>query len=215
MMSSKNKNQNFRTVVGLVVIIIAISAYVVFKYSDKENKTVNFGGDFANLSFLGNSEMMGNGGAISGDLVSDGQSSVLPQNFSLPEIYTDQNYKFSFRHPADYKVSIVKGEEGDILVLQNNKSEGFQILIQKIEENIKNITAEMIKNDLPDLVIKSPQSVILGSSGGGVAFESDNPVFGGRSREVWFVYNKVFYQLSANFSQDTLVQTILSSWEFK
>jgi hypothetical protein len=49
----------------------------------------------------------------------------------------------------------------------------------------------------------------------GLAFVSDNEAFGGRSREVWFVYDGYLYQISTYLGMDQLVQNVLASWTFR
>jgi len=140
----------------------------------------------------------------------------------LTESYNNKTYDFSFRYPNGFTVSLVNDPENnqDIVVLQSVSSSkpgiplGFQISIQTIDEDIPAVTVEMIKRDLPDLVINSPQDVVIGNRGKGVAFISDDSAFGGVSREVWFVYRKRLYQISTYASNDSLVQSVLKTWQF-
>lgn len=166
------------------------------------------------ISFIGSSAQ---GGVSVGESPSAGEATnTASPAFALTKEYKNSKYAFSFNHPEDYSVSFAEDDaEGDTLVLQNARGEGFQIIMRQTDENIKTISAEMIRRDIPDIVMENTQDVILGSSGRGVAFMSDNPIFGGQSREVWFARNKVFYQLSANVAKDALIQAVLSSWKFE
>jgi len=58
------------------------------------------------------------------------------------------------------------------------------------------------------------QPVEIGDDYTGVAFRSDNPAFGGASREVWFVFHGNLYQISTYEHLDSLLQTMFSTWKF-
>lgn len=60
----------------------------------------------------------------------------------------------------------------------------MQILISPFQGEDIDVTAEIIKADIPDMKIDNQQEVLVGSSQKGLAFVSDNPAFGGKSREV-------------------------------
>ena len=135
---------------------------------------------------------------------------------SLTEVYEDPQGRFTFKHPENFTVSVYPDELGEMLVLQGkNANEGFQMRIQPIDEDLTVITAERIRQDLPDIVMTDTQDVFVGEGGKGVAFISNDPLFGGKSREVWFAHKQVFYQITACFSADSLVQAVLGSWTFK
>ncbi len=118
---------------------------------------------------------------------------------------------------TSFSDSEIEGAEN--VVIQNLEAGvGFQIHIQPIDEDISVLTLDRIRQDLPDILIENPQEVILGegdTAGKGVAFMSNDPSFNGRSREVWFVYNKHLYQIRTYAEYDPLVQAVLSSWVFK
>jgi hypothetical protein len=143
----------------------------------------------------------------------------------LPSVLTNENSKvyksealdFSFRYPNDLNVSSVVNEGVTVVIVQNpEKAQGIQIMVSEFDEAGSVLTVERIKQDIPDLKITDPQTLLLGASTGqGVAFLSDNQDFAGNSREVWFVYKNHLYQISTYARLDTLLQSILVTWEFK
>ena len=97
--------------------------------------------------------------------------------------------------------------------MQNaSKRQGFQIFISPVDEDIV-FTKERILQDIPDITVKDPQPVNIGTTGQGIAFLSDNETFGS-SREVWFTFNGYLYQISTYESLDNLLQTMFQTWEF-
>ena len=102
----------------------------------------------------------------------------------------------------------------NIVVQEISTGKGFQISISPIDEDIPALTVERIRQDLPNLLIESPQDVILGDAGKGVAFISNDSTFDGRSREVWFVFNRNLYQIRTYMKYDEVLRAVLSSWKF-
>ncbi|MES2216485.1 MAG: hypothetical protein V4481_04290 [Patescibacteria group bacterium] len=130
--------------------------------------------------------------------------------------YIDSIYHFSFRYPGDFKASPITAEGVTTILVQDSKAAaGFQIDITPMDEDIQTLTVERIKQDLPGIYMESPQDVVLGASGKGVAFFGDDPAFGGKSREVWFVYKKTLYQIRTYVRYDSLLKAVLGTWEFK
>jgi uncharacterized protein YxeA len=130
-------------------------------------------------------------------------------------IYKNTAKNFSFSHPTNLTVTSFDTDGVESVVAYDAETQqGFQIEITPIDEDITALTVERIKQDLPDILIESPQEVILGSNGRGVAFVSDDPAFEGRSREVWFVFNKHLYQVRTYMKYDDLLKAVLNTWQF-
>lgn len=140
---------------------------------------------------------------------------------ALAGTYVNPKYSFSFKYPKGYTVSSFadqQDEKADIILVQNRVTHsGLQIHAETIDENIYALTVERIRKDLPDLKIDNPTDTVVGSGtkiGKGVSFISDDQAFGGKSREVWFVSGKVFYQMRTYEIDEPLVQAIIGSWKF-
>ena len=130
--------------------------------------------------------------------------------------FKDSTRGLSFRYPDYMDSSIFDDATGDIILVQSTeKAQGFQVLITPWDEPETTLDASMIKRDIPDLKITDPQDVLLGESGKGVAFLSDNESFGGNSREVWFIYGGNLYQISTYARLDPLLQAVLATWKFE
>lgn len=162
----------------------------------------------------------------SGKISSDSKSPVVTIPViaisDLTQTYTDDTYHLSFKYPEGYAVtSFPDPQDGNanVIVIQNSSTTvGFQMRVAPIDEEISVLTVERIRQDLPDLIINNPQDVILGdgaAAGKGVAFTSDDPAFGGASREVWFIFNHNLYQIRTYAAYDPLIQAVLGSWMFE
>ena len=129
--------------------------------------------------------------------------------------YTNSVYKFSVELPEGYSAREITGGEAESrsIVFENEKSDGVQIVITPYDD-IKVLTADMIKNDIPDMKIDQVQTVDIGQNYKGVAFLGDNAEFGGASRDVWFVFKGNLYQISTYARLDTTLQAIFSTWKF-
>lgn len=146
-----------------------------------------------------------------------GSEEIVPAPNELTKQYQSGVYPFSFQYPATYTVNEVKNDAGGIgtIVVQDDKGNGFQIVILPFDEEGSVLTKERVMADIPDLVISEVQEVELGSNGRGIAFKSDNEAFGGFSREVWFVFSGQLYQISTYIKNDPLLQAVLGTWQFK
>ncbi len=128
-------------------------------------------------------------------------------------LYTNNKYEFEVTLPPDYNPRELTTEAGDTIVFENKAGDGVQILISPFD-TIKVLTSDMIKKSIPDLKMDNIQTVDIGVEHKGVAFISDNPDFGGASRDVWFVYKGFLYQISTYARLDSLLQSIFSTWQF-
>jgi hypothetical protein len=136
---------------------------------------------------------------------------------SLEHIYTSAKHHFSFKYPDAYTVRPIEGDDGDVVLIENETThKGIQIAITLYSDPDTNITADRVRRDVPDLAIANPQPLnIGGGNSSGLAFESNNPAFGGASREVWFVFGGELYQISAYAEYDALLRAIFATWNFK
>lgn len=128
-------------------------------------------------------------------------------------LYTNNKYEFNATLPPDYNPRELTTDTGDTIVFENKAGDGIQILISPFD-NIKVLTADMIKKSIPDLKMENIQTVDIGAEHKGVAFISDNSDFGGASRDVWFVYKGFLYQISTYARLDSLLQSIFGTWSF-
>jgi len=135
-------------------------------------------------------------------------------NYEYTQEYSDSKGRFSFRYPAQFIVSAVPGESGEAILVQNyDTGIGVQILTTPSGKDA-DITAGMIREDIPGIRIEDVQVVEIGSNRKGVAFLSNNPEFGGRSRDVWFMYKKELYQITTYANQDAFLKGLFGTWKF-
>ncbi len=142
--------------------------------------------------------------------------STLSTIATTTETYSHPTLNFTFDYPSSFSASSFTTEDGmeNIVVQEITTGKGFQVSISPIDEDIPALTVERIRKDLPNLLIESPQDVILGDAGKGVAFISNDSAFDGRSREVWFVLNRNLYQIRTYIKYDEVLKAVLSSWKF-
>jgi len=182
----------------LILIILTIAAVVTLAVVNKDK--------------FGDTAAAENAGAVQ---ISMTPLSESEQNAELTQEYVHPEYNFAFKYPEGYTVNSTVAEGAEMLIMQNSKGQGFQMSITPIEEDVTEVTIDMVKRDLPDLEVREPQDLLVGANGKGVAFLSNDPIFEGNSREIWFVHNKVFYQISTYAKFDTLMKNIFATWEFR
>lgn len=128
--------------------------------------------------------------------------------------YINMFYKFTLELPEGFAAREISAQDSSRSILfENNKGDGVQILISPYDD-IKVLTADMIKKDIPDMKISDVQVVEVGENYKGVAFLGDNSEFGGASRDVWFVYKGNLYQISTYARLDTTLKSIFATWKF-
>ncbi len=127
--------------------------------------------------------------------------------------YANLVYHFSFTYPKDFTLRELHTEGVDTIVLEKSGS-GLQIMISPFDEATP-LTRERILQDVPDFLITNVTSITVGNRGQGIAFASDNPAFGGKSQEAWFIYNKYLYQISTYAGEAPLLESVLTAWRFE
>ena len=134
----------------------------------------------------------------------------------LTKEYTNNTYRFSLSMPEDFSAQELPATDsgGMTVVLQDSKGNGIQILVTPYPDDLRSLTADDVRADIPDMKVTDEQSVEIGPDNTGVAFKSDNDAFGGASREVWFVFRGNLYQISTYARLDSLLQTMFGTWKF-
>lgn len=136
-----------------------------------------------------------------------------PVEKSLTEDYVNSTYKFSFKMPEDFSARESGSPEQKIILLENKQGEGIQILVSPFED-IKIVTAEMMRRDLPDLKISDVKTVDIKDGYKGISFKSDNQSFAGASEEIWFVFRGNLYQISTFEKFGNVLKNMFATWKF-
>ena len=143
--------------------------------------------------------------------------STASKTFKLAKTYSNAEIGLSFNYPDGFNVSgFAEGEIGYTILAQKSGSrESFQIFVSDFDEPGP-ITPPRIEKDIPDIVIESPQEVLIGKDKKiqALIFFSKNESLG-RTREVWFVQNGNLYQLTAYADLDGLIGPVLETLKFK
>jgi hypothetical protein len=138
------------------------------------------------------------------------------KKYEYTKIYSNSAFRFSLKHPQGFTVTNVPSGDTDetvFLIESADKKVGIQMVISPYGED-SDITGAMIRADLPDIKIDDAQTVEVGPNRLGLAFMSDNIAFGGKSREVWFVWNKNLYQISTYAEYDEFLKGLFGTWQF-
>lgn len=138
--------------------------------------------------------------------------------YEYTETFTHTGYGFSFKYPKSFKVTSELQEEGEVILVVDTKTNiGIQILVTVYDGTETTLTESMIHENIPDIKISEPQELLLGGgeAGKGLAFLSDNEAFGGKSREVWFIFRGNLYQISTYAVFDEFLKGLFATWHFK
>jgi hypothetical protein len=186
-------NNIFKIIGICVIVLIAVACYYQFN-----------GGSLVSLTST-------NGASFT---VQNSEENTKIQQYEYTENYENSKYHFSFKYPKEFKVTESHQEKSDVVTIQNTETGlGVQVVISSYGAD-EDITKEKIHADIPDLTINSEQVIQIGTNRKGLAFLSDNPAFGGKSRDVWFIYGGNLYQISTYASQDALLKGVFSNWKF-
>lgn len=147
-------------------------------------------------------------------------SSEQQEDLSYKEKFEHPSLPYSFLYPTGFSISqFTDSVSGADTVLVQNADPGvlagFQIVTTLYEGELP-ITPQLIERDIPDMRVGDAQEVLLGDSGRGLAFVSQDvgEVSGPQNREVWFVINGSLYQITARIEHDMLLKKVLDSWQF-
>ena len=171
-----------------------------------------------------------NNGGITEDLIIDDDKTssnvvegVIPGEVKKVDEKTNafihKQYGFSLDYPSNMKASNFKEGDGEQIIFQGSNGDWFQMYITPWDEE-GDITSARIKKDLPDILIKDPQNVIIGpkqKEGVGphalIFWSYDSGL--GDTREVWFVQNGNLYQVTTYKKLDLMLGQILSTLTFQ
>jgi len=134
--------------------------------------------------------------------------------------FTHKGYGFTLNYPSGMTTSNFREGSGEQIVFQNTKNgDWFQVYVTPWDET-GDITATRIKQDLPDLLISSPQKAIIGPQqkqgiGPHALIFLSNEKGLGDTREVWFVANGNLYQVTTYKRLDAMLGQVLSTLTFK
>lgn len=191
-----------------IIVGLLLLGFIIFKYIPKLRPIDNA---IDIKSILENDEQ--NAGSL--------ESVVEPDIKKIDDstnTYIHKKYNFTFNFPSNLKTSNFIEGNGEQIQFSGLNGDWFQIYITPWDEG-DTITPERIKKDIPDMVIKEPQQVILGprqKEGVGphalIFLSKDSSL--GETREVWFVMNGNLYQLTTYKRLDTVVGKVLSTLVF-
>lgn len=135
--------------------------------------------------------------------------------YEYTEKYSHLANRFSFSYPKGFMVISMPNDGVETIVVQNTATKvAAQITISPFKGDDMDITPDIIKVDIPDMKIDNPQEVPVGPSRKGLAFISDNPAFGSKSSEIWFVFKGNLYQISTYYRFDGFLKGLFATFKF-
>ena len=158
-----------------------------------------------------------------GEIAQEGESvtagtNVLSKGYDLGETvrYVNTAYGFSFEKPKRMTATSFAEEMGETIVLQETQgSDNFQIFVLPWDEpDYAVMTAERIRQDIPDMVIEEPQEAVLADGTHALLFWSKEEG-SGKTREVWIIHGAYLYEVSALANMDSLLARIMGTWKFE
>lgn len=134
------------------------------------------------------------------------------QNFTHPDL------GFSFRYPADYKLTIVEeGEAENILVQKNGK--GLEIYVSAYEG--PRVSASLIQKEITDVKVENLNDIEMPNGILAVAFSYLDPSLG-QVWNVWFSLESTnsgrsqkLYQITAQAGEDEALKLLVESLTFE
>lgn len=123
---------------------------------------------------------------------------------------------FSFQIPPGYSAleyNVAEHNQGAVVV-QNQAGRGALILTTPFLEAELVLTQERIKKDVPTLSVRNARPITIANEVTGLAFDSDDAVWDGDAREVWFVHRHTLFQLSALRTDTEALDAVIATWRF-
>lgn len=201
------------TLIVIGVLIVGSLGFFIFKKQGDDNSPVSVS-ESASDSFF--TPVDQNQGADFSDNQPPAKNFVSSRQ-SLTKTYFSEKLGFSFNYPEGFNVSgFAEGEIGYTILAQKAGSrESFQIFVLDFDEPGP-ITPPRIEKDIPDMVMESPQDVLVGTGKNirALVFFSRNESLG-RTREVWFVQNGRLFQLTAYADMDNIIGPVLETLKFQ
>ena len=135
--------------------------------------------------------------------------------YSYTKTYISSKYGFTFMYPESFTITDMPGKDRDVVIVSNiEKGIGVQIIITPIDGEDHDLTADRIKEEIPDMAVEMPTQISVTGSRQGLEFASDNSAFGGRSSELWFIYNRHLFQISTYAEFEPLLRGMWNTWKF-
>lgn len=138
------------------------------------------------------------------------------KKYAYTESYTHPTKNFSFNYPKSFTAKLLSNDGVETILVQNTTTKvGAQIVISTFDGPDIDITADVLKSEIPDMKIDNPQALAVAGERKGLAFGSDNPAFGGKSSEIWFVHQSHLYQMSTYYEFEDFLRKIFETFNLK
>lgn len=199
-----------KKIISYSILLLTVCAIILFVFlnkdgsSDNTDKTADIGLAFSKPPKLSEQSSETRKEASRQELASIKSGKKLTFKHKSPD--------FSFEYPEGFSAGEFPGEEvgsTNILVQKNNI--GFQLYIRSSDENVE-LTADIVKQDLPNLTVDQPMQIQIGQAVGLVFLSKDTS--SEIVREIWWVHSGHLYQITTYPEFDDVMVEILKSWKF-
>jgi hypothetical protein len=183
--------KNFKIAVIIIILLVTgAGAYSIYRYTANPVKTSSNGVNTPKKS----------------DVLT---RTYLPSDLTLS--YTHPSLGFTFKYPEGFKIGDLPDDTGETILVQNN-GQGFQIYTRPLEQQVE-ITADLVKSDLPDMVVENPFQIDI-SGTRALVFDSKNDS-GEKTGEIWFWNNGTLYQISTPQEFAKTLAEIIKTWQWQ
>lgn len=208
---------NLPYIIAALLILLAAGAGLIFAYKTGHlnlgNSTATSNSPWPKSSAPSPSSGEGGGeGATTQTRAEASKQSM--QDFTSGKMlaYTHPTLGFTFQYPEGYKIgNFPDGEDGEVVLVQKNNI-GFQLYMKPFDEDVT-LTPERIQKDIPGTVVENPMYIGLDGAKA-IVFSSrnDNKEI---TREIWWVHEKMLYQITTYQEFDELMVKILGTWKWQ
>lgn len=137
---------------------------------------------------------------------------VLKRPEGIHARHVDETYAFSFELFEGFRAGEGQLSDGKHAVaVENDDGVWMLILATPFTTDLPVLTKERIRIDAPDLAVSNETPFAIAGVTG-LLFDSDDQLWEGNARELWFVKNNVLYQLSTSRTWAPLLEETARSW---
>jgi hypothetical protein len=203
---TKSKHNTIFILTTLAVLVIAGGVWFMFF---SENDSADGGPVAIKQGF----QLPGNPLVMAPEREEQSKTTLTEYKAGRRTTYSHQRLGFSFDMPEGFSIGEFDNpvDESETVLVQKGDV-GFQLVITPFDEDVI-LTEEVIRGDLPDIVIEQPIQIQVNNAIA-LAFISESESLG-KTREVWWIYRGHLYQISTYTEFDEVMVEILESWSFK
>lgn len=145
----------------------------------------------------------------------DADSPLLRRTPGVERRYVNDALHFSFDLPDGFTAADQqpKGNLGlQAVIVVNKAGDGFLVIAQKLKAGSGALTAADIQSNAPDETIANIRPTLIQGGISGFAFDTDNPLWKGDGKGVWFAHDGYLYRLETYTKDLPLLDFARVTW---